>query len=414
MKLRYSKYQSGEQLFFVMFYLLVFQNPLTAYVSGVFAYVDEIFALLGLLIPAAILLGSGKLTVRRGTVKIGVALLLFVLFGLLGNLLFRYQPIDLVLKDLYANLKFFFSVAAGFYLIRYTRPAKERLLLHIKICVILLFLLLSADAAFGFLPDGGYRYGLRVRKLIFGHVTYLGGTCVFLLALLLIHFDKKNIIFAAMGLLVLASTLRGKALAGAAVYVIVAYFVIIRQQKFRFWHILAIGAVSFWIAWDQVRFYYIELAGQSARSVLTQTAIRIMDDYFPIGTGFGTYASAVAAAHYSQVYVNYGFLHLFELRQGSAYLSDTFWPIIWAQTGFAGTVCYLAALIQLLRRLLQVRFFNRGAYGAVLFVGIYLLISSTSEPTFCNSVSIPLAMTLGYILALAEDGERGRKCDENQ
>ena len=409
MKLRFSKYTSRERLFFAVFYLLVFQNPLTAYVSDVFAYVDEIFALLGLLTPALILLGGGKLSVKRETVKIGTALAFFVLFGLLGNLLFRYQSMGLALKDLYVNLKFFFSVAAGYYLIGHARPSKERLIKHVKICITLLFVLLIADGMFGFLPDGGYRYGLRVRKLIFGHVTYLAGTCVFLLAILLIHFDKRNILFAAMGLLVLVSTLRGKALAGAAVYVIVAYFVIIRQQKFRWWHILAIGAVSFWIAWDQVRFYYIELAGQSARSVLTQTAIRIMGDCFPIGTGFGTYASAVAAEQYSQVYVNYGFLHLFELRQGSAYLSDTFWPIILGQTGFAGTVCYLASLVLLLRRLLKVRPFGRGAYGAVLFVVIYLLISSTSEPTFCNSVSIPLAMTLGYILVLAADGERERE-----
>lgn len=411
MKLRIHKYSSGEIIFFALFYLLVFQNPLTAYASGAFAYIDEMFALLGILLPAAILLGKGKMRFRRDTVQTAAWLLAFVCFGLLGNILFRYQPLKPVLKDLYVNLKFFLSVSAGFYLIRAARPDRERLLAHTKFCITVLFALLLADVVFDLFPGGGYRYGMRVRSLIFGHVTYLAGTCVFLLSVLLFHFEKRNAVYMALALLVLMSTLRGKALAGAAVYVFLIYIVIIRRRRLKLWHLAAIGAVSLWVAWEQINFYYIELAGKSARSVLTQTALRIMEDYFPIGTGFGTYGSAVAGEYYSPVYVRYGFLHYYELNQGSAYLSDTFWPIILGQTGFAGTVCYLAVLARLFRKLAPLRGISAGAYAAVLFVCIYLLISSTSEPTFCNSVSIPLAMLLGYGLTVAEKG--GARPDED-
>ena len=155
MKLRIHKYSSGEILFFVLFYLLVFQNPLTAYASGAFAYIDEMFALLGILLPAAILFGKGKMRFRRDTVQTAAWLLAFVCFGLLGNILFRYQPLKPVLKDLYVNLKFFLSVSAGFYLIRAARPDRERLLAHTKFCITVLFALLLADVGFDLFPGGG-------------------------------------------------------------------------------------------------------------------------------------------------------------------------------------------------------------------------------------------------------------------
>ena len=86
--------------------------------------------------------------------------------------------------------------------------------------------------------------------------------------------------------------------------------------------------------------------------------------------------------------------------------SDTFWPIILGQTGFLGTVFYLAALALLFAKAHRIRTVSRNSYAAVLFLAAYLLISSTSEPTFCNTVSIPPAMLLGRVLAAVPDTER--------
>ena len=40
------------------------------------------------------------------------------------------------------------------------------------------------------------------------------------------------------------------------------------------------------------------------------------------------------------------------------------------------------------------------AYTCGIFVFAYLMISSTSEPTFCNAISIPLALLLGFVFAM--------------
>ena len=398
------RYRQQELVFFLFFYLLVFQNPLTKYVSPAFLYADEVFALLG----AAFVIYLGfssvkKLVIKKDTLRLLAFLLVFAACGLTGNLLYRYQRADLVLKDLYINLKFFLSVASGFYLLRYARPDENRVLRHTKGCTVFLFLLLMIDLLLDIFPHSGYRYGIKIRNLIFGHVTYLAGTCAFLLSVFLFYYEKRNLKYMAMALLVLVSTVRSKALASAAAYLVVLYFIVVKRQRIRLWHILLMAALGIFIAWEQISFYYIELSGQSARSVLTRTSFEIMKDFFPIGTGFGTYGSDVAGQSYSPVYVEYGFTRVHELRKETGFFSDTFWPIIIGQTGFVGTLCYLAVLLTLFRKTAKVRSASRGAYGAVLFIFVFLLISSTSEPTFNNAVSIPPAMLLGFALSAADE-----------
>lgn len=390
--------------FAAAFYLLVFQNPLTEYVWSGFSYVDECFALLG---PLLLLRVYPQLRLQKSTLWLIMGLLGFLLCGLAANLGFRYQAAGPVLKDIYTNLKFFLSVQAGCLLLRCGCPPREWVRHHARRGILILFILLLADVLLGIFPNGGIRYGLTVRKLIFGHATYLAAACVFLISVLLLHYEGRDWIYLGMGLMVLISTLRGKALAGTAVCVAVVWRVILQKKKPGLRHLLIVAAAGVCIAWNQIGYYYIELSGQSARSVLLQTSFEIMEDYFPIGTGFGTFGSDVAREFYSPVYVCYGFLRHYELQRDSAFFSDTFWPIIMGQTGFLGTACYLLALLLLFSKALQVRAVSRRAYGAVLFLLAYLLISSTSEPTFCNSVSVPPAAVLGYAIYAASDPGKG-------
>ena len=224
---------------------------------------------------------------------------------------------------------------------------------------------------------------------------------VLLLAILLAFYEKKNLPYMAMALLVLASTLRGKALAGGAIYVLIFYFLVYYRKKLKLWHIGLIGLTALAIAWEQVSYYYLELSGSSARSALTLTSFEILKDYFPIGTGFGTYASASASEYYSPVYFQYGLNNVHGLSDaGVLFGSDTFWPIIFGQTGAIGTVCFLLVLLLLFLRILKIRKTSIPAYAMGIFIFGYLLISSTSEPAFHNSVAVPLAMLLGYVFTL--------------
>lgn len=394
------------RLYIPAFYLLTFQNPLSMYIWQGFSYIDELFALIG---SAAFFYQYCRKPTQYICRDTGILLLSlsgFLLCGIAGNLRFAYQPFSLILKDLYTHLKFFLAVLSGIYLLRYAHPSREVILRHCKICILFLSALLAIDLLFDIFPQGGIRYGFGVRCLIFGHATYFAGASVFLLSLVLLCYSKRELPYLVLGLILLVSTFRGKALAGAAVCVMVFWRISMQKKKPELRHFLLAAVAGILIAWQQIRYYYIDLAGQSARSQLFLTSIQILQDCFPIGTGFGTYGSDVAGNFYSPVYVRYGFLRHPELQPGSAFFSDTFWPIILGQTGFLGTTFYITALGLLFFKALQVRAVHRNAYAAVLFLLAYLLISSTSEPTFCNTVSIPPAMILGFSIAAGNSERR--------
>ena len=388
-----------------MFYLLLWQSALEG-VHSVFKYLDEIAGLIGAVFYAYDALLTGRLRFKKNTAILTLLLIIFLCSGLAGNMLFQYQPTSYVLKDLYVNMKFFLCIASGYAIFRNCKKETQDLLAgNARFMAVIFFVMLFLDQTLHIFPSPEIRYGLRVTRLTHYHPTYLAGSMVFLVSVMTVFFKRESIPYIGMSLVVLFFTLRSKAIAGVAVYILLVYFILVYRKKLKLWHLMVIGVAVIWLAWDNYSYYYIELEGQSARSVLTQTSFEIMRDYFPIGTGFGTYGSAVAGEHYSPVYVKYGFLQVYELGgndRGWGFFSDTFWPIIIGQTGFIGLICYVAVLVMLFLRILKIREKNIYAYVTALFVFAYVMISSTSEPAFNNSVTIPLAMILGYAFSLED------------
>ena len=80
-------------------------------------------------------------------------------------------------------------------------------------------------------------------------------------------------------------------------------------------------------------------------------------------------------------------------------MSDHFWPIIFGQHGYLGTVVFLFILAVLLKKCLAVVKHDLFAYVGVLFAFVFLLISSMAEPAFHNLVAIPLAVVMGMVFA---------------
>ncbi len=199
-------------------------------------------------------------------------------------------------------------------------------------------------------------------------------------------------------------TLRSKAIAAAAVYFFLLLFVMVPRKPLKWYHFLLLVSLLLAVAGRQFAYYYIDLRGQSARSILTETALAIAKDFYPIGTGFGCFGSSQAAKHYSPVYVQYGFRRIPELDGvGPDFFSDTFWPILLGQTGVMGTGCYLAALYFLVRRTVsRLKTGDFRAYATGIFLLSYLLISSTSEPALHNAVAIPIALLLGGLYSQNE------------
>lgn len=397
-----------NNILIILIVLFLIQNAVSDYIC-VFDYVDEIYALLGVvLIIYKGLFGRVKINKR--------AITYLVLFGvyslscLLGNFIYQYQPLNIVLIDLFTNFKFFGAIVTSLVLFRNVNYDidKRCILKIVRVCSVSLFILLIVDLQLHVFRDDGYRYGFRSEQLIYVLPTYLAGATAFILGLLLIFFEKSNYKYMIITLVVLVSTLRSKAIAVALVYMVILYVVEMRDKRFKTWHVISIITIGIVVAWSQIQFYYVKLEGSSARSLLTLTSLKILNDYFPIGTGFGTFASHGAAVNYSPVYFKYGLNNYWELSDANpnAFFDDTFWPIIIGQSGIMGTLAYVWLLVKMFCINTKVRVLSKHMYATVLFVFAYLIISSTSEPSFNNAVAIPMAMLLGYSWAYLNKYDR--------
>lgn len=128
-----------------------------------------------------------------------------------------------------------------------------------------------------------------------------------------------------------------------------------------------------------------------ARTALYQGSVRLANDRFPGGGGFGSFGTPVAFDNYSPVYYAYGFDSIYGLepRIGN-FASDTFWPAVIGQAGWLGLPLFLGAVFAIARRALQVtRRGQRERSPELRFAGavgvawsLDFLIESVAQPTY--------------------------------
>lgn len=387
----------------VLIWFLVFQSPLES-VWGPFSYIDEVTALIGAVMGLYDIFVVRKGRPSKEQLWMGILLLLFSVTGLLGNIIYQYQPLKCVIIDLYTNLKFFFAIGTGYYLFASAdwEEIKKTVQWNAQTITLILFALFLIDRIFCIWPEE-MRYGIRSARLFYFHCTYLAGAACFLLVLLTVSYDKKNIPFLAADVLLMMFTLRSKAIASGAIFVAVFVFMILMKQRIKLWHMIAAASACVVGAWPKIYNYYVAGVGITTRSILHSVSMQIAEDYFPIGTGFGTYASAESVEVFSPVYELYNFEYI--CRHQSAwrhFLSDTFWPIIVGQTGAIGMIIYVFCLACLLSKCWKLQYVSVHSYVAVLFSWAYMMISSTSEPIFHNMIAIPLAVVMGIAFCAME------------
>ena len=141
--------------------------------------------------------------------------------------------------------------------------------------------------------------------------------------------------------------------------------------------------------------------------MLTLAAPFVAWDHLPTGSGWATFGSAFSAEPYSPVYGMYRMAGIWGISPNySAFVSDTYWPMVLAETGFIGFGGLILALVMFVKKVCRVK--HAPALASGLMVLAYLLISSTSESALANPVAVPLAFWMGVLLAEQHNSsERG-------
>ena len=186
----------------------------------------------------------------------------------------------------------------------------------------------------------------------------------------------------------------------AIAIVLICYFTFYRKKKITIKTLLLFVPLVVTLAWNQIYYYFFSsIQGDSARYQLLINSFKVIKDHFPIGSGFGTYASYYSGKYYSPIYSSYGMTGIYGLtRNNTSFISDSFWPMVFAQTGLIGTVAFGCALLRLFKKIQKIRITSMAFYASAISVLSYLLIASTAESAFVHPVAIPIALWLGVIM----------------
>lgn len=285
---------------------------------------DELYALAA--IPLFGIWLIRRKHVNKLLIVMGVLLSVFLLTGLFSNIKYGYQPLRIALIDAYLNVKFFLSVGTTILLFA-LYPADESRVLPVVRGIMVVYLL-SFIAEIGMylcqLFDG-YPFFLGV-KLFYEHPTYLGAACAFMLCIIVgaLKDGTEKTVYISGLLTLMILTARSKIAGSALMFIILYIWLIKMKRKLDCKLIAGLGVALLTVGWNKIYYYFVYI-NDSARSVLTSTGLRIAKEYFPLGTGFGTFGSYYSGLNYSPVYKIYGIDKHRELGEKTRhFISDTF------------------------------------------------------------------------------------------
>lgn len=200
-------------------------------------------------------------------------------------------------------------------------------------------------------------------------------------------------------------------------FFVIALFLTINMKRmfkslrlnFKTIFLILLGVVLMMIfTWDRFQTFYIEngvgansVEDMYARPALYYTAWEIMKDYFPFGSGFGTFASYASGVYYSRLYHDYGISYIYGLQpDGYYFVSDTYFPVL-AQFGVVGVWLFLLFMWKRIKNSWKV--YKCGDTKQMMLMKfliiIYFLIESTSDSTLIQNRGVVMM----FILALYQN-----------
>jgi len=408
-----KKFVSNFISIFLIMSLLLLIVQQTTYFNNNLRYYDEFYSFLFFPFLIAYFVEKVRLKEENSISKevwgISVLIILFLLVGFIGNLINNYQDIKYAIVDSYLNVKFFLALGTTYLLGRkienfgFLKKSLSWILKSVSILFLILTIVEYIHPIFNLTTE--IRYGIKCTKLFFNHSTYYSAALSTIgLGIILFTNKKTDYLYAVICFLLAVLTLRTKTIVFVAMCGVVAVIFKLKkiQTKYKVFAVsaalvlLAIGTI---FGYNTFKFYFLDI-DNSARNVLSKTSVKISKTLFPLGSGFGSFASAISGSHYSTIYKEYGIDQIVGLVEGDAeYVSDSFWPMILGQTGILGLLIYISIMSLMI---LQIKKKTNEKYLYVAAVSfIYLFISSTSESAFVNPIAIGFAIII--ILCVFKD-----------
>lgn len=167
------------------------------------------------------------------------------------------------------------------------------------------------------------------------------------------------------------------------------------QKTIAFVFILMIAAMI--LTWEKFNIYYVEGWENEAlaRPMTYKTSLKILWDYFPLGSGMGTFGTNAAWKIYSPLYPKYGLDQIWGLNKGGGFICDAFYPTL-AEFGIIGVILFC---VFWKRRLVEINHINdMRHYHVALMAFFCLAIESTADSSYLSGKGMGYFMLLGICL----------------
>lgn len=345
-----------------------------------------------------------KLQFRKIEIFLIASFGIFLAFGLISNVITKYQPIFVALTDVISCSRFvviYFGVRCFIVDKDECNRIIKIISIECKILIVAMFALVLHDLLF----NPFFEKDLNAIKLYYSTPTALAAcsfscACAIMLGATFKEKKYSDWIFILFSLLCACATLRTKAFGGTIV-VIVFYilFCIFDANKFVEISGCILGTVcATIIGFSKIKGYYFS-DWPTARNIMTRDCIYIANHFFPFGSGFGTFGSSAALKNTSPLYLELNYPQFLEagLNKWNAFICDVFWQIIIAQTGWIGFIAFTCSLAAFFVLAFEIKKKNKRAFCAVLSALTYLIISSFGEPAFFQ----PMIANMFVVFALA-------------
>lgn len=395
--------------FNVLFEMFLFQNCVISILPFT-TYIDEVCTILLIILTICALTNKYRTkTLLPIEKKIIGFMIIFMIIGVLSTVIYKIQPqVIAVYKDAFNIIKFpVFYICT---IILSNGLNKKKLLASVakrsRIYIMIIFIFSIINIFFKIGMNIDVRYGFRSFKFLFSHSTYLVSSIVIMICVIVA--DKRNkidsaIILAAMIILIL--TFRNKAFVFILAYFfeqqVLRYF---KEIKLKYIFILGIfGVLSSYKKIAEVASYGII----AARPALYIVGAKLARDYFPLGSGFGTFASYLSGQYYSPIYEKYSISTVIGLtRDMYDYMADTFWPYIYGQFGIIGFAAFAATILSIFISIKKRYHLNQKSMLAAFLLFSYILIASTAEAIFTDVTGIFIFMIMATYLGENKNFER--------
>lgn len=401
-------------LLMLLFLFFLFQQAFLNYTEGtlnrLIGYVDELFAC-GLILLVLFQFVIKKARLSKIEAGILGCYVLFLIWGFISNLIHPMQSWFLNFSDMLVCSRFLaFYFGARMLLdesVNYEKLLRDLAFLCRVVAIIFALLVVHEMFFDPIFPKKSFRFFMYSQQLFFPNQTYLAAasmTCASVLMAALHycnskHEINKNMICIVILLIVTCTTLRSKAIATAACSAGLYFMIVKGKIKAKTMLLGGVGLIAVLIGWDQFLYYYATDIDGFVRIRLTLDAVGLANDYFPLGTGFATFGSAIAADHYSPLYTMLGYEYL---HGGSSaapkFLSDTFWPTVLAQNGWIGAVAFVCIIFGLMHITFWSEKRSPYIFWAMLTIMLYLLIASLAESAFYNPIAALFMGCMGLMV----------------